>query len=72
MALRIALFGRATFGRELLEHLVDSGHAIAGVYTPPEAPVAAGGAAGHRAPGRGEGNEVPAAEAGLRSGDRLD
>jgi methionyl-tRNA formyltransferase len=36
MALRIALFGQAPFGRDVLDRLVDQGHEIVGVYTPPE------------------------------------
>jgi methionyl-tRNA formyltransferase len=36
MALRIALFGQAAFGKEVLERLVGAGHQIVGVYAPPE------------------------------------
>jgi methionyl-tRNA formyltransferase len=36
MALRIALFGQAAFGKDVLVRLVDAGHAVVGVYTPPE------------------------------------
>jgi len=36
MALRIALFGQAPFGKEVLERLVGAGHQIVGVYAPPE------------------------------------
>ena len=36
MALRIALFGQAPFGKEVLERLVEAGHQIVGVYAPPE------------------------------------
>jgi methionyl-tRNA formyltransferase len=36
MALRIALFGQAAFGREVLLRLLADGHAIAAVYTPPD------------------------------------
>jgi methionyl-tRNA formyltransferase len=36
MALRIALFGQAAFGKEVLERLVEAGHQIVGVYAPPE------------------------------------
>jgi len=36
MALRIALFGQAPFGRDVLDRLVEQGHEIVGVYTPPE------------------------------------
>lgn len=36
MALRIALFGQAAFGREVAERLLEAGHAIVGVYAPPE------------------------------------
>jgi methionyl-tRNA formyltransferase len=33
---RIALFGQAAFGRDCLDRLIESGHSIAGVLTPPE------------------------------------
>ncbi len=36
MTLRIALFGQAAFGKDVLDRLVDQGYAIVGVYTPPE------------------------------------
>ena len=36
MALRIALFGQAAFGKDVLERLLADGHEIVGVYTPPE------------------------------------
>jgi methionyl-tRNA formyltransferase len=36
MALSIALFGQAAFGKEVLERLVAAGHRIVGVYAPPE------------------------------------
>ncbi|HXX48347.1 MAG TPA: formyltransferase family protein [Myxococcota bacterium] len=36
MSLRIALFGQAAFGRETLERLRANGHAIAGVFAPPD------------------------------------
>lgn len=36
MALRIALFGQAPFGRDALLRLLAAGHEIVGVYTPPE------------------------------------
>lgn len=36
MAVRIALFGQAPFGKEVLERLVGAGHQIVGVYAPPE------------------------------------
>jgi methionyl-tRNA formyltransferase len=36
MSLRIALFGQAQFGRDTLEQLRARGHAIAGVFAPPE------------------------------------
>jgi methionyl-tRNA formyltransferase len=36
VALRIALFGQAAFGKDVLDRLVDQGHEIVGVYTPPE------------------------------------
>ncbi len=38
MGLRIAIFGQAAFGREVSERLADAGHAIVGVYAPPEGP----------------------------------
>ncbi|HTO69681.1 MAG TPA: methionyl-tRNA formyltransferase [Myxococcota bacterium] len=37
MKLRIALFGQAAFGREVLERLRANGHQIAGVFAPPDA-----------------------------------
>jgi methionyl-tRNA formyltransferase len=37
MALRIALFGQAAFGRDVLVRLLERGHAIVGVYAPPDA-----------------------------------
>lgn len=36
MALRIAIFGQAPFGREVTERLAAAGHEIIGVYAPPE------------------------------------
>jgi methionyl-tRNA formyltransferase len=36
MTMRIALFGQAAFGKEVLERLLGAGHQIAGVYAPPE------------------------------------
>ena len=36
MALRIALFGQAAFGRDVLVRLMDAGHEVVGVSTPPE------------------------------------
>jgi methionyl-tRNA formyltransferase len=36
MSLRIALFGQAPFGRDVLSGLVDAGHELVGVYAPPE------------------------------------
>ena len=36
MGLRIAIFGRARFGREVSERLADAGHEVVGVYAPPE------------------------------------
>ena len=36
MGLRIALFGQAAFGRDVLAGLADAGHQIVGVYAPPE------------------------------------
>jgi len=36
MGIRIALFGQAAFGRDVFERLVARGHAVVGVYTPPE------------------------------------
>lgn len=36
MALRIALFGQAAFGRDVLVRLLDAGHEIVAVYAPPE------------------------------------
>ncbi len=34
--MRIAFFGQAAFGKEVLERLLEAGHQIAGVYAPPE------------------------------------
>lgn len=36
MSLRIAFFGQAAFGKDVYERLVEAGHAIAAVITPPE------------------------------------
>jgi methionyl-tRNA formyltransferase len=36
LGLRIALFGQAPFGRDSLVRLLDAGHEVVGVYTPPE------------------------------------
>jgi len=36
MVLRLAIFGQAAFGREVSERLLAAGHAIAGVWAPPE------------------------------------
>jgi methionyl-tRNA formyltransferase len=36
MALRLAIFGQAPFGREVSEKLVQAGHSIAAVYAPPD------------------------------------
>lgn len=36
MSLRIAYFGQAPFGRDCLDRLVEAGHSIVAVYTPPE------------------------------------
>lgn len=38
MALRIAYFGQAAFGRDVLVRLLEAGHEIAGVYAPPTKP----------------------------------
>jgi methionyl-tRNA formyltransferase len=35
MGLRIAYFGQAPFGRDVLARLIEAGHEIAGVYAPP-------------------------------------
>ena len=37
MALRIALFGQAAFGRDVMLRLLERGHEIAAVYAPPDA-----------------------------------
>jgi len=36
MALRIALFGQAAFGRDVLVRLLGAGHHVVGVYVPPD------------------------------------
>jgi methionyl-tRNA formyltransferase len=36
MAMRIALFGQAPFGRDVLLRILEAGHEVVGVYTPPE------------------------------------
>jgi methionyl-tRNA formyltransferase len=36
VALRIAIFGQAAFGRDCLERLLEEGHEIAGVFIPPD------------------------------------
>jgi methionyl-tRNA formyltransferase len=36
MAMKIALFGQAAFGRDVLLRLIEAGHDIVGVYAPPE------------------------------------
>ena len=36
MSLRIAYFGQAPYGRDVLVRLIDAGHEIVGVYAPPE------------------------------------
>jgi methionyl-tRNA formyltransferase len=36
VGLRIALFGQAAFGRDVLAGLADAGHQIVGIYAPPE------------------------------------
>ena len=36
MARRIALFGQAAFGKDVLDRLLSDGHSIVGVYTPPQ------------------------------------
>jgi methionyl-tRNA formyltransferase len=38
VSLRIALFGQAAFGKDVLARLQDAGHEIVGVYGPPEGP----------------------------------
>ena len=35
-SLKLALFGQAAFGRDVLDRLIEAGHSIVGVYTPPE------------------------------------
>ena len=37
MPLRLALFGQAAFGRDVLVRLLERGHAVAAVYAPPDA-----------------------------------
>ena len=37
MSLRIALFGQAAFGRDVLLRIQEKGHEIAAVYAPPDA-----------------------------------
>jgi methionyl-tRNA formyltransferase len=37
MSLRIAFFGQAAFGKDVLDRLVAAGHAIVGAYAPPDA-----------------------------------
>ena len=34
--MKIALFGQAAFGKEVLERLLTAGHRVVGVYAPPE------------------------------------
>ncbi|MDJ0786114.1 MAG: methionyl-tRNA formyltransferase [Myxococcota bacterium] len=36
MSLRIAFFGQAAFGKDVLVRLIEAGHEIVGVYAPPE------------------------------------
>ena len=36
MPLRIALFGQAAFGKDVLVRLLDAGHQVVGVYVPPD------------------------------------
>jgi methionyl-tRNA formyltransferase len=36
VALRIAIFGQAAFGRDCLEQLLEEGHEVAGVFVPPD------------------------------------
>ena len=36
MGLRIAFFGQAPFGKDVLVELADAGHTLAGVYVPPD------------------------------------
>jgi methionyl-tRNA formyltransferase len=36
MPLRVAIFGQAAFGRDVLARLVDAGHEIVGVHVPPD------------------------------------
>jgi methionyl-tRNA formyltransferase len=36
MALRIALFGQAAFGKDVLVRLLGAGHSVVGVYVPPD------------------------------------
>jgi methionyl-tRNA formyltransferase len=35
-SLKLAVFGQAAFGRDVLARLIEAGHSIVGVYTPPE------------------------------------
>lgn len=79
MGLRIAVFGQAAFGRAVTGGVERAGHAIVGVYAPPDRgrpdPLAQLAAIGGRlSVGKlrvGTGEKMSAAECGLVAGARL-